>query len=193
VNSEARRILDELIEGNQRFREGRGSANQYGGDRIVELSTFREPKAAVLACSDSRVSPEAVFDHPLGTLFVSRVPGNVAADSAKWMLEIAVANLQVALVVVMGHTDCLAVKQVVDGEVTGAGGLLRFAVSTAVLRAKMKQPENLFHEAVVQNALQARDQLVSDSWALGQAIVAGQTAIVVGVYDVFSGEFRLLE
>ena len=126
-------------------------------------------------------------------LFVGRVPGNVAADSAKWMLEIAVANLQVTLVVVMGHTDCLAVKQVVDGEATGAGGLLRFAVSTAVLRAKMKQPDDLFQEAVVQNALQARDELVANSWALGQAIAAGRTSIVVGVYDVFSGEFRLLD
>ena len=40
--------------------------------------------AAIIACADSRVSPDIVFDQPLGSIFASRVPGNVASDSAKY-------------------------------------------------------------------------------------------------------------
>jgi carbonic anhydrase len=193
VKTTARAVLDDLLEGNRRFREGRGGPHRYTLDEIADVAVNPEPRAALLACSDSRVAPEIVFDQPLGSLFVGRVPGNVAADSAKWMLEIAVADLRVPLVIVVGHTGCLAVRQVVEGQQTGTGGMLRFAVSTAVLRAKLREPADLFAESVRQNALLAKEQLLSDCWDLQRAVAERRTEIVAGVYDVYSGLFSVLE
>ena len=192
LNDEARQILDELLEGNRRFREGTPKGHRYDADRISEVAAGAEPRAAVLACIDSRVSPEVIFDQPLGKFFTSRVPGNVCSDSAKWMLEIAVSNLKVPLVLVVGHTDCLAIKQVVEGATTGSGGALRYAVSTAVLRAKSKRPDDLFHQSIIENAIQSTEHLITESWALKRAMEAGQTSIAAGVYDVKTGLFQLL-
>lgn len=193
MNDEARKILDELLEGNRRFQEGKGTVHHLSPADIAMLAKSPEPKAAILACSDSRVTPELIFNQPLGRLFSSRVPGNVASDSAKWMLEIAVTNLKVPLVLVMGHTECLAVKQVVEGATTGSGGTLRYAVSTAVLRARSKRPADLMQQSIVENALQSMEHLISESWAVKRALETGQTSIAVGVYDVHSGQFELVK
>lgn len=193
MNDEAKAILDELLEGNRRFREGRSISCAYGPEKIGELADAPKPRAAILACSDSRVSPEFIFDQPLGQLFISRVPGNVCSDSAKWMLELAVSVLNVPLVIVSGHTECLAVKSVVDGHTTGSGGSLRTSVSTAVLRARAKRPDDLFYQSIVENALQSQEQLISESWSLQRAMEEGRTSIAAGVYDVRTGLFSLID
>lgn len=193
MNAEAQRVLEELLEGNRRFLAGASTAQTYDQARISALARAPEPQAAILACSDSRVSPEIVFDQPLGKVFSSRVPGNVCSDSAKWMLEIAVSTIQVPLVLVIGHTECLAVKQVVEGKTTGSGGTLRYAVSTAVLRARAKRPNDLFYQSVVENALQSKEQLIAESWSLQRAMAEGRTDIAAGVYDVHTGRFDLLD
>lgn len=192
MNPTALEVLAELREGNRRFREGRSIHHVYGPNSIEALSMAPAPRAAIVACSDSRVSPEMIFDQHLGELFVSRVPGNVASDSAKWMLEIAVTHLKVPLVLVIGHTDCLAVKQVVEGHTTGSGGLLRTFVSTSVLRARSTNPPDLFHASILENARHAAEQLTSESWNLQRAIEAGQTSIAAGYYDVRTGLFEVL-
>ena len=192
MNDEALRILDDLLEGNRRFREGESIGYTYGPSAISNLAHAPEPRVAIVACSDSRIAPEVVFNQPLGTIFMSRVPGNVCSDSAKWMVEMAVGMLNVPLVIVMGHTDCRAIKSAVDGQSSGTGGTLRYAVSTAVLRARMKRPEDLFHQAVVENALQASENLLAEVWELKKAVEEGRTAVVTGLYDVKSGLFEVL-
>src|SRR5579862_2950992 len=142
-----------LLEGNERFRTGQSNHYRYPPDLIREVADGQAPQAAVISCVDGRVAPEILFDQPMGGLFVSRVPGNTASDSAKWMLEIAVQSLNVPLVVVMGHTECLAVGQVVRGQ-SGPGGSLRMDVARAVLTARMKNPADLFRQSVIENAFQ---------------------------------------
>jgi carbonic anhydrase len=191
VNPEAAASLKMLLEGNERFRTGRSNHYRYPPDLIREVADGQEPQAAIIACVDGRVSPEILFDQPLGSLFVSRVPGNTASDSARWMLEIAVQNLKVPLVVVMGHTQCLAVGQVINGQ-AGPGGVLRMDVARAVFAAKMKNPTDLFRESVIENALQTAQMLRSESWSVRTAIDAGQVEIVSAIYDVHSGKVELI-
>ncbi|HVT12661.1 MAG TPA: carbonic anhydrase [Fimbriimonadaceae bacterium] len=186
MNGEAQASLRRLLEGNERFRTGRSNHYQYPPTSIRELADGQEPKAAIIACVDGRVAPEILFDQPMGSLFVSRVPGNTASDSAKWMLEIAVQTLKVPLVIVLGHTDCLAVGQVVRGQ-SGPGGSLRMDVARAVHTARMKDPEDLFRQSVIENALQTALILQSESWAVRQAVDQEQTAILSAIYDVHSG------
>ncbi|MFX8672377.1 carbonic anhydrase, partial [Acinetobacter baumannii] len=70
------------------------------------------------------------------------------------MLEIAVNEFHVPLVLVMGHTGCLAVGQLLDGDKGGAGGLHRFAVLSAVYKAKQKRPDDLYLESIRENVIQ---------------------------------------
>ncbi len=69
----------------------------------------QDPIAIVLACSDSRVPTELIFDRGIGDLFVIRVAGNIVAPSQIGSIEYAVQQFRTQLVVVLGHTDCGAV------------------------------------------------------------------------------------
>ncbi len=79
----------------------------------------QEPYAIVVACSDSRVIPEAIFNADLGELFVIRVAGNVIDDHQLGSIEYAAEHLGVNLVLVLGHTHCGAVAAAIEGDTDG--------------------------------------------------------------------------
>jgi len=189
----AQEVLADLLEGNRRFREGEPQTYSYSPADLLTISRNQDPRAAIIACADSRVSPELVFDQPLGSIFASRVPGNVASDSAKWMLDIAVNEFHVPLVMVMGHTGCLAIGQLLDGDKGGAGGLHRFSVLSAVYKAKANNPEDLYLEAVKQNVTQTVEHLARDSYSLRGSLLDGTTSIVGAVYEMETGRVHILE
>jgi carbonic anhydrase len=83
-------------------------------DERTKTATCQAPFAIVVACMDSRVPPELIFDQGLGQIFVIRVAGPVLNSDELASLEYAVVNLNVKLVAVIGHTDCGAVKGAVD-------------------------------------------------------------------------------
>jgi len=69
------------------------------------------PEIAVLTCSDSRVIPEYIFNKSIGDLFVIRVAGNIALDhTVIKSIEYAVDHLKVGYLIILGHTNCGAVK-----------------------------------------------------------------------------------
>ena len=193
LNDRAQSILGTLMEGNRRFRKGQPNTYRYSPEDLLHISRDQMPNAAIVACADSRVSPELVFDQPIGSIFASRVPANVASDSAKWMLDIAVSEFHVPLVMVMGHTGCLAIGQLLDGDKGGAGGLHRFSVLSAVYRAKAMNPLDLYLEAVEQNVHQTVEHLARESNALKLAIQEGRTAVVGAIYEMETGEVRILD
>lgn len=180
------------MDGNERFRAAQNAHHRYADHHREQLAQGQSPIAAVIACVDSRVVPEVIFDQPLGSLFVSRVPANVASDSAKWMIDIAVGEFNVPLVLVMGHTGCLALKQVLDGQ-SGPGGLLRFKVQSAVFKAQMNNAEDLYNEAIRQNARQTIEHLQDESFALRDGMRDGRTTALAAVYDMPSGRVEVLE
>lgn len=192
ANERAILALDELQAGYERFRSCTPSNEVYSADRIHGLWEQQTPIAAIIACCDSRISPEILFDQPLGSVFASRVPGNVASDSAKWMLEIAVSELKVPVVFVMGHIGCLAIGQMVENKVGLAGGSLRFDIHMAIHRARMKSPNNVYRQAVEENVHLTIENLLSHSHATRVALDEHRLVIVGGVYEMETGEVRLL-
>jgi carbonic anhydrase len=108
----AEAALERLLEGNRRFLEdpsdSRAKRWQSG------LHKDQRPFAVILGCADSRAPAELVFDQGLGDLFVVRVAGNVVAPSLVGSVEFAVAQFDVRLVVVMGHTRCGAVAATLE-------------------------------------------------------------------------------
>jgi carbonic anhydrase len=184
--------LQELWLGHERFREQAPRNQSYSESELRHIAENQQPMAAIVACSDSRVAPEILFDQPLGGIFVSRVPGNVASDSAKWMLDIAVTELKVPLVLVLGHTGCLAIGQLLAGRVSSAGGTLRFDVQKAVHRARMGGSEGVFDRAVIENVRLTMENLRRDSFAVQRAIERGELGLYGGYYQMDLGEVRLL-
>ena len=192
-NDHVREALQQLHEGHLRFRGGRPLTSAYTEEQLRELSAKQYPIAAVVACSDSRVAPEILFDQPLGSIFASRVPGNVASDSAKWMLDIAVTEIKVPLVMVLGHTGCLAVGQIVEGKIGGSGGMLRSDVQKAVHRARLSNPQDLYLQSVVENVRLTVENLKRDSYAVQKAFERGEFGLIGAYYDMQTGEVVLIQ
>jgi carbonic anhydrase len=188
----ASRALETLLVGNERFRTGNGTLYHYTPAQLSELAESQSPIAAILACSDSRVAPEVVFDQPLGTVFAARTPGNVSADSVKWMIDIAVEALEVPLFLVVGHTGCLAVTQIVQGDLTGPGGPLRMQISSALTKAKSTNPDDLMRATIEENVYQTIDRLSNESNELRTAVRSHKTTVVGAVYDMHTGEVHVL-
>lgn len=107
--------LQRLREGNHRFVNNLSSTEPLSTHtRRAELTTYQEPFAIILGCSDSRVPAELVFDQGLGDLFVIRVAGNIVAPSQIGSVEFAVSRFGTRLVVVLGHSKCGAIVATLD-------------------------------------------------------------------------------
>jgi carbonic anhydrase len=133
-----------------------------------------------------------MFDQPLGSVFAARTPGNVSADSVKWMIDIAVEALEVPLMLVVAHTGCLAVTQVVEGDLTGPGGVLRTQISAALMRAKSMQAPDLMRTTLEENVYETITRLSNESNELRTALARGKCTIAGAVYDMHTGRVHIL-
>ncbi len=111
-------VLEILKEGNQRFATGVAS-EKYFHHQIEALSTNENPLAIVVSCIDARISPDLIFDVSLGDLVSIRVAGNVISDEVLGSIEQAVNNLGIKIIIVLGHSECGAVKSAMVGDSTG--------------------------------------------------------------------------
>ncbi|SHN76411.1 carbonic anhydrase [Flavobacterium fryxellicola] len=102
--------LEKLVSGNQRFIEEKTIHPHQNKKSVLNNQNAQHPFAVVVTCSDSRVSPEILFDQGIGDLFVIRNAGNLISDVDMGSIEYAVEHLDVNLIVVLGHTECGAIK-----------------------------------------------------------------------------------
>jgi carbonic anhydrase len=107
--STANATWSRMLQGNARFASG-GAEHPWQDKQTREsLIDGQHPDAAVLSCSDSRVPPEIIFDQGLGDMFTVRTAGQTLDDAVIGSLEYAVTNLDVSLLVVLGHEHCGAI------------------------------------------------------------------------------------
>src|SRR4029079_6729421 len=102
--------LQRLLEGNKRFVAGALTSLTSLGQERGELASGQSPFAVIVCCSDSRVPPEIVFDQPPGQLFVVRTAGQVIDEAARSSIVYGTDSLGASLVLVLGHSECGAVK-----------------------------------------------------------------------------------
>ena len=125
------RALVMLKEGNARFAGGQMMDRDLT-QQVKVTGEAQYPYASVLSCIDSRSGPELVFDQGIGDVFAPRVAGNVVNDDILGSLEYASRVAGSRLVVVLGHTNCGAVKGACDnvtlGNLTPPLGRLRTIV-----------------------------------------------------------------
>lgn len=180
-----------LMAGNARYVANRPARADDSPARRMELVSGQAPLAVVLSCSDSRVPPEIVFDEGLGRLFVIRVAGNTADQAAIGSIEYAVSELNVPLVVVMGHERCGAVKAAVSVADTGQqppGHMGAFAdpIVPAVTAAKAHGGD-IAEMTMEENVRLVVAQLQNTQPVLATAVHDGKVRIVGCKYELESG------
>jgi len=184
-----------LMAGNARYVAGHSKARSMV--RLREsLAKEQHPKVAVLACSDSRVAPETVFDKSLGDLFVVRSAGNITDAIGVGSLEYAVQNLGSSVIVVMGHTSCGAVKAACSGDKMPTPNLQAIVdkIEPAVTLAKgQAKGDHLLDAAIRDNVQQSGKDLVDHSEVLRQMVNDGKLTIIQAVYHLDTGKVERLE
>ena len=106
---DANKALEQLKSGNERFVNDKSELINVTKERRDQLASGQNPYAVVVSCSDSRVTPNIVFNAGLGEIFDIRLAGNVVDDDALGSIEYGVAHANAPLIVVIGHESCGAV------------------------------------------------------------------------------------
>lgn len=186
------KALEMLKQGNERFVSGKAIERDYLA-QVKQTSKGQFPFAAVVSCLDSRIPPAIVFDRGIGDLFVARVAGNFVNDDILGSLEFATRLAGAKLIVVMGHTECGAVKGACDaaqlGLLTATLANINPAVKAVQGDYKPRSSENAeFVQAVAEmNVLVTMQTLRNRSVVLREMIDKGEIRLVGAMYDVDSG------
>ena len=158
--------------------------------RRAETAQVQHPFAIIVACADSRTSPELVFDQNIGDLFVVRTAGNLVDDHGLGSIEYAVDHLGTRLIVVLGHERCGAVKAAMaSATAPGHVNSLVHDIQPAVAAAKTEKGDRLA------NTVKANARLMAEK--IGKEAELGQhkseVRIVTGYYDLDTGVVEWLD
>ncbi len=158
---DAQTALERLRQGNERFLTECTNGGDIGPDVRGELSrNGQRPFAVIVACSDSRVVPEHVFDCGLGELFCVRTAGNTIGASELASVVYACEHLGCSLVVVMGHTQCGAVAATLAGGTDGAVGTLTERITAAIGEERDPDAASAINAQAGATALASHPELV---------------------------------
>lgn len=184
--------VEDLLSGNQRFRDGRAQAPRRDPERRRSVAPRQSPLAAVLTCSDSRVPPEILFDQGLGDLFVVRTAGHVVDHGALGSLEYAVEHLSVSTLLVLGHSGCGAVTCAVSGgHAHGAVDWVMAAIRPSVWATGMVGGDAIDH-AAREHARRTAAEVVRQSNVLREAVERQELRVLAAFYDLATGVAELL-
>jgi carbonic anhydrase len=193
--------LKALVEGNARFvEEQKTGGSGRGSTRRLGVAPAQHPFASILACADSRVPVEILFDQGLGDLFVVRVAGNTVGLSDHNVigsLEFSHAVLGAPLIMVLGHSSCGAVDAALKtinegGDLPGSIEHMVDTIRPAARKSKAQGGTSL-EAATDMNVRVAVDRLKQSHPILAPAVEKGALKIVGAVYDLKSGEVLLLD
>jgi carbonic anhydrase len=180
--------LKALIDGNKRFAANQLTSIQHDLEVLKRRTADKqEPFAAVLTCADSRIPVELIFDQTIGHIFVTRVAGNVVTPEIIASLEYAVAVLRVKTVLVLGHSNCGAVKAAMNAD-TVPGQISTLYLS---LRQAVEQSKGDFVRAIGANSQVQAGLLRTTSTVIRDALQAKTITVSSGVYDLATGVVTL--
>ena len=179
-----------LKEGNTRYVDNKPQVRDTADIKEIwtSISTGQEPFATVLTCADSRLGPELIFDQFVGDVFVVREAGNIADSPTNLgSIEFGQAVLGSKALMVLGHSDCGAVKAAFEGATPGANiQAIVDAIKPGIAGATD------VNDAVARNVRAVIERIRAKSTLLRDAETAGTLKIVGAVYDIKSARVTLL-
>lgn len=185
-----------LRDGNLRFVNDDTEHPNQDSARRQSLVAGQEPFAVIFGCSDSRLAAEIIFDVGLGDMFVVRTAGHVIDLASIGSLEFAVDELNVPLIVILGHNSCGAVTAAIGSRNSGVmpKGFVRDLVEHIApsVQAAERQGITDVNGTVVEHVKQTTDRLVELSTVLSKAIAEGRTAVAGVAYHLDNGKAQLV-
>jgi carbonic anhydrase len=192
TNISSEQALERLKAGNARFVAGH-PVHCNPQSQVKATASGQAPFAAVLGCMDSRTAPELVFDQLIGDIFAVRVAGNFVNTDILGSLEYATQVAGAKLIVVLGHSDCGAVKGAIDhvqlGNLTAALENIRPAVAevTDAGGARDSKNKKFVQRVSERNVADAVAQLTARSKLMAALVNDHKLLIVGAMHDVSTG------
>lgn len=189
--------IEELRSGNDRFvhsHRTRSTDTSHDAEARHRTAHEQHPFVAVLACSDSRVCPEFIFDQRAGSIFEIRNAGNVVDEDVLASLEYAVEHLHVPLILVLGHKGCGAIEAVCEAGDRPLHDHLQAiqshmkGIREQVLGSKHRHDEEVVNRLSRENAREQALSIERDSPPVKAALDRGTCRLLYGIYDMETGE-----
>ena len=162
-----------------------------------ELAKGQKPYVIVVTCSDSRVSPEIIFNESLGKIFVIRTAGNVVDPITIGSIEYAVEHLKTPFIVVLGHQSCGAVKAALEakGHAEGNIGEIINKIIPAVKKVKStaKAGDNIENLVIKQNVKNVIEYITSKSEIISEEQKHGKVQIIGAYYSIETGKVEKVD
>jgi carbonic anhydrase len=184
--------LQLLKDGNARFMADK-SINCDLLAQVHATAGGQAPFAAILGCIDSRVPPELVFDQRIGDVFTARIAGNFVNVDILGSLEYSCKVIGAKLIVVLGHTDCGAIKGAIDQVKLGNLTEMLRNFAPAIAAARIPPGERTSkNKAIVQavadnNAKLAARMIMTRSPVLRAMVEKKEVLIASAMHDVSTG------
>lgn len=190
--------LKTLMDGNERFTKNL-KINRDLLTQVEQTQGGQQPFAAILGCMDSRAPAEVIFDQGIGDIFSIRVAGNVISTDVLGSLEFAVCAVGVKLIMVLGHTNCGAIKGACDdfklGNLTSLLNKIKPAIAAEdTIRSERNGSNKEFVNRVCgHNVQHSIEVMLEQSELLREALSRGDIKVVPAMYDLSNGAVTLLE
>jgi MFS superfamily sulfate permease-like transporter len=194
----AKEVLDLLKYGNERFVNGVPTKKNL----IQQVNaTYNEqhPVAVILSCIDSRTSAELVFDLSIGDVFSVRIAGNIVNADILGSMEFGCKLAGAKLILVMGHTNCGAIKGACDHVEMGNLSTLLHKIEAAVLNEKTvtydrnSGNKEFVEKVTVMNVKETVNSIMQQSTILKEMIEKGELGIVGGLHNLSTGRVTFLD
>jgi carbonic anhydrase len=196
--------LEQLKDGVRRFRQ-----EVYPAEASIFQRVESEPQQThtlFITCADSRVDPIALTQSGPGEIFVMRNIGNLVPAYGEMLggvsavIEFAVTGLKVQHIAVCGHSDCGAMKALLQPESTGTMPTVRSWLTNAkaalgvaeTLHGRAERKGDLLSLVTEQNVLLQLQHLRTHP-SVASALAAGELSLSGWVYDIGQGEVRIAE
>ena len=190
--------LQFLMDGNTRFVNGL-SRNRDPLKDVKQTEHQQQPFAVVLSCMDSRTPVETIFDQGIGDLFSVRIAGNVLSPNVLGSLEYAIGIVGSKVLVVMGHTNCGAVKGACDGVTLGHLTELLDKIKPAInmesdtTENRTGANTNFVNRVSQLNVAHTIQEILEQSTIIREAVASAKVKIVPAMYQVATGAVEFIE
>jgi len=180
--------LQKLLQGNERYINDKLEHPNRSSERREAVTATQRPFAVIVGCSDSRVSPEIIFDQGIGDLFVVRDAGNVVGPIEIASIEYSAVQLQSSIIVVLGHESCGAIKAVLAGQTQD---IKPIAEQVELAMKNYTKPSNSPLEAAIKANVRGTAAAIKNNAHIAKLIADKKIGVVGGYYHLGSGKVEL--
>ncbi|MCO4294397.1 bifunctional SulP family inorganic anion transporter/carbonic anhydrase [Solitalea sp. MAHUQ-68] len=187
------KVLQILKDGNDRF-VSNNQLDRNHSHLVHTTSNGQFPHAVILSCIDSRTSSEVIFDQSIGDIFSIRIAGNIVNEDILGSMEFACKVAGSKLIVVLGHTNCGAIKGACDhvqlGNLSGLLNKVQPALDAEIVTVDNRTSKNIdfVNNVTKLNIFTTKKKLREKSVILDEMIAKGEIALVGGLYNVETGK-----